>query len=100
MYRDYIFKIIVYCVSLYLILIKNSISVNFCGWIILLSHIYKDYVNQVRWPRWCEFFGIFLSMLLIKGGIELNNSLILFIGGLKFFAHMRELILKDNRYYY
>ena len=100
MYKDYIFRIIVYCVSVYLIVIKNSISVNFCGWIILLAHIYKDTVNQVIWPSWCEFFGIFLSILLINGGIKLNNYFILVVGGFKLLAHVRQLILKDNRYYY
>jgi len=100
MYQDYIFRIIVYCVSVYLILIKNSISVNFCGLTILLAHIYKDTINIPKWPYWCELFGIFLSMLLINGGIELNNYFILVIGGLKFLAHVRQLIFKDNRYYY
>jgi hypothetical protein len=100
MYQDYIFKIIVYCVSIYFILVENSISVNFCGWTILVAHIYKDTTNLVKWPYWCEIFGIFLSILLITGGIEINNNFVLVVGGLKFLAHLRQIILNDDRYYY
>ena len=100
MYQDYIFRIIVYLVSVYLILITNSISVNFCGWSILLAHIYKDTTNLSKWPYWCELFGIFISILLMMGGVELNNYFILVIGGIKFLAHIRQLIFKDNKYYY
>ena len=49
---DDIFRILVYCVSIYLILTKNSISINICGWIILIAHLYKDTTNMAYWPNW------------------------------------------------
>lgn len=94
------FRIIVYCVSIYFILIKKSVIINFCGWIILIEYIYKDTTNLVKLPYWCEFFGIFLSLLLIIGSIKINNCFVLFIGLLKLFAHFCEIILNDGRYYY
>ena len=62
---DYIFRFLVYCVSIYLILVENSISINFCGWTILIAHIYKDTTNLAKWPNWCEFVGMILSILLL-----------------------------------
>ena len=97
---DYIFRFLVYCVSIYLILVEDSISINFCGWSILIAHIYKDTTNLAKWPNWCEFMGIVLSILLINGGFKLNNYFILFIGVLKFLAHSRQYIFQDNNYYY
>ena len=100
LYIDYIFRILVYCVSIYLIIIKNSISINLCGWIILIAHIYKDITNLTDWPKWCEFCGIILAGILIKGGLKIDNYYIVFIGLLKLLAHIRQYILHDNRYYY
>ena len=100
MYQDYIFRIIVYCISIYFILFKKSLSINFCGWIILIAHIYKDTTNLIKWPYWCEIFGIFLSILLIISGIKINNNFVLVIGGLKLFAHLRQIMFNDDRYYY
>lgn len=100
MYQDFIFRIIVYCVSIYFILIDNSLSINFCGWVILFAHIYKDTTNLVKWPYWCEYCGIILSILLINGGIKLNNYLILLVWGLKFCAYIRQIIFNDDMYYY
>ena len=97
---DVIFQVIVYIVSIYLITIENSISVNICGWIILISHIYKDLTNLSEWPEWCECIGLLLAILLINGGININNYFILFIGIMKFFAHIRQCIFNDNCYYY
>ena len=97
---DYIFRFLVYCVSIYLILVEDSISINFCGWTILIAHIYKDTTNLAKWPNWCEFMGIVLSILLINGGFKLNNYFILFIGVFKFLAHSRQYIFQDNNYYY
>lgn len=94
------FRIIVYSVSIYLILIQNSILINFCGWSILFAHIFKDSVNLIKWPFWYEIIGIIIAILLINGGIKLNNYFILFIGILKILAHIRQIIYNDNRYYY
>ena len=100
LYYDNIFRLLVYCISLYLILIRNSILINICGWTILISHIYKDITNLNKWPQWCEYCGIIIGILLIYSGFKINNLFILFIGFSKFLAHIRQLIFKDNRYYY
>lgn len=97
---DFIFRILVYCISVYLIMIKNSIPINICGWIILISHIYKDLSNMSCWPYWCEYVGILLGITLIIGGIKIKNYFIVFIGVLKLSAHIRQYILQDDRYYY
>lgn len=100
LYIDDIFRILVYGVSIYLIITKNSITINICGWIILMAHIYKDTTNLTYWPNWCEFCGMILAGILINGGIKIDNYYIVFIGLLKLSAHIRQCILHDNRYYY
>jgi len=100
MYDDYIFRLIVYYIAIYLIITNNDIYINLCGWTILLSHIYKDLVTLIKWPKWSEYIGIILAILLINNGIKINNFFILFIGLSKLLAHLRQLILKDYRYYY
>tara|TARA_B100001094_G_scaffold332517_1_gene404966 strand:+ start:659 stop:961 length:303 start_codon:yes stop_codon:yes gene_type:complete len=100
MNKDNLFRIIVYSISIYLIFQNNSISINICGWTILISHIFKDITNLDKWPRWCEYVGIILSILLINGGIQISNYFIVFLGLSKFLAHMRQIIYNNNRYYY
>ncbi len=64
LYIDFIFTILVYVLSIYLIFIKNSISINLCGWIILISHLYKDITNLPYWPICYEFCVIILAVML------------------------------------
>ena len=97
---DVLFRIIVYLVAIYFISIKNSIPINIVGWIILFSHLYKDFTNLQKWPFWCEYIGIILAIILIYYGYQINNLVALLIGFLKLIAHFRQLVLKDNRYYY
>ena len=97
---DDIFRILVYCVSMYLILTKKTVYINICGWIILIAHLYKDTTNMAYWPVWCEFVGMILAVILIVGGIKIGNYFIIFIGLLKLLAHIRQCILQDNQYYY
>jgi hypothetical protein len=98
--KDELFRIIVYCVSLYLILIKHSVKINIVGWIILISHIYKDITNLDTWPIWCEMCGVLLAILLISGGLDISNYFVILLGILKLFAHIRQYLFKDNQYYY
>ena len=100
LHKDHIFRIVVYCISIYLILIKNSISINICGWIILISHLYKDIENLTSWPEWCELCGMILAGILIYSGIKIENYFIVLIGLFKLLAHIRQCILQDNCYYY
>ena len=44
MYKDNIFRLLVYSISTYLILIDKSIAINICGLIIIIAHIYKDII--------------------------------------------------------
>ena len=94
------FRVIVYCIALYLILTKGSITINLVGWIILISHIYKDITNLLTWPEWCEYCGLALAILLIRSGLDIHNYFIVFLGVCKSLAHLRQFILQDNRYYY
>ena len=98
--KDVMFKILVYFVSLYFIINKKSIFINIVGWIILLSHIYKDIMNNFNWPIWCEYCGIILALILFYQGLKICDYFIVIIGLLKIFAHSRQLKYKDNRYYY
>ena len=100
MYKDNIFRLLVYSISTYLILIDKSIAINICGLIIIIAHIYKDIKKFDKWPIWCDFFGIIIAIILIIEGIKINNYFISFIGILKFLAHTRQYLLRDNRYYY
>lgn len=97
---DICFRFIVYAISIYLILIKNSIIINISGFIILLSHIYKDITCLNKWPYWSEYIGFLLGLLLIYEGIKIKNIFIIFIGFIKIFAHIRQVIYNDDRYYY
>lgn len=100
LYIDNLFRLYVYLISIYLILIYNSLSINICGWVIIIAHIYKDITNLQKWPEWCEYIGLILSITLIINGNIIKNYFIICIGLLKLSAHIRQLFLKDNRYYY
>ena len=98
--KNTIFIISVYLISIYLIFIPNSTPINIIGYIILLSHLYKDFTKLDKWPLWCDFIGIILAIILMYNGLLITNYFITFIGLLKFFAHIRQIILQDNCYYY
>lgn len=97
---DYMFKFLVYLISIYLIIIKNSYYINIVGLIILLSHLYKDITGIKKWPVWCEFAGIILAVILIISAMKISNYYIIIMGIFKFFAHLRQFFFKDYRYYY
>lgn len=99
---DTIFQILVYLISIYLIFIKHSFLLNICGFIILLSHLYKD-LNKIQvWPQWTEYIGFLIGIILIYEGNNMKNKnyFVIFIGCMKILAHIRQFIFKDNRYYY
>ena len=48
---DNIFRIVVYTIGLYLLIIKNSVSINIVGIIILVAHLYKDINNLNEWIK-------------------------------------------------
>ena len=98
--KDELFRVIVYCISLYLIFIKHSVTINIVGWVILISHIYKDITHLDSWPIWCEYCGIILAILLICGGLNICNYFVILLGLLKLFAHIRQYFFHDNQYYY
>ena len=99
MYIDNIFRIIVYSICLYFICISN-ITINIIGYIILVSHLYKDITNLKTWPLWCEYCGLGIAFILIKEGYIISNYLIIFMGLLKFTAHIRQIVYNNNKYYY
>ena len=97
---DNIFRIVVYTIGLYLLFIKNSVSINIVGIIILVAHLYKDINNLNEWPHYTEYIGLLLGIILIIEGYKINNFIIIICGILKFIAHIRQFIFCDNRYYY
>ena len=102
-FKDNIFRIVVYLISIYLILNKTSILINTVGWIILVSHIFKDLSvskNTFRWTKWCEYIGLLLAIILLATGLQTSNYFIVGLGVYKFIAHVRQLYFEDNRYYY
>lgn len=97
---DNLFRVLVYLISIYLIIIRNSFTINIVGAIILLAHLYKDIGGIKKWPFWCEFAGIILAVILIISAMKISNYYVVIIGIFKFIAHLRQFILKDFRYYY
>lgn len=95
-----VFTTLVYVVATCLILTRNSVSVNACGWVILVAHAYKDVTNMAHWPKWCDVVGIMLACTLISGGTKIRSMLAVLVGSLKLAAHVRQLIFNNNRYYY
>jgi len=100
MQKDDVFRIVAYCVSIYLILIPNSTPINTVGWIIMVAHLYKDATGMTHWPHWTEFCGMVLAGVLVYSGWKIDNSFVVCLGVLKLAAHARQCILQDNRYYY
>ena len=94
-----LFRFIVYCISFYLLLIKNSKLINLVGLIILISHIIKDIIKFERWYYWCDYCGLILCLVLIIEGYNINNNFIILLGIIKCIAHLRQIIYKDNQYY-
>jgi len=100
MNKDSFFRISVYFISFYFLLIQKSLLTNLCGIIILLSHLYKDITGLDRWPKWTEYFGISIGSILIHQGINIHNNFVILIGILKLKAHLCQFINGDNQYYY
>ena len=57
-------------------------------------------INFTCWYNWCEWCGVILAGILINSGIIIGNYFIVFMGLLKLLEHIRQCILKENRYYY
>ena len=91
------FEMLVYIFGFYLI--TFTYNLQFIGLIIIISHLYKNITNMKTWPIWTEFIGIFISFILIKEGLKLKDLYIIFIGILKLYAHIRQIIKRDNKYY-
>ena len=98
-HSESLFKLIVYSISIYLIFIKESITTNVVGWIILISHLYKDIICLCKWPIWCELLGIILALILIISGIQICNYLIVSICLFKLLSHIRQYLIQDKCYY-
>ena len=99
-YNYLLFLIVVYSVCVYLVSIREFDWVQLTGWSILFAHLYKDVTKMKKWPKWCEYAGFLIGAILIYEGIRVSNYLIAVIGVIKFSAHVRQAILKDDRYYY
>jgi len=97
---DNIFRLIVYFIGFYLIVVKNSVYINIVGLIILIAHFYKDLSGLSKWPYYIEYIGLILGYILIYEGYLINNFIIIICGLLKFSAHIRQLLYNDNCYYY
>tara|TARA_Y100000768_G_scaffold227879_1_gene172049 strand:- start:6064 stop:6372 length:309 start_codon:yes stop_codon:yes gene_type:complete len=97
---DDIFRVVVYIIAIYLILVNNSGWINMVGWIILFAHLYKDITQMTCWPKWCEFVGLLLGIILIYNGYIIKNYFIVVLGAMKTIAHIRQYIWEDNCYYY
>lgn len=92
-----LFQLCVYLFGLYLTTL--NIKLKLVGLIIILSHLYKDITKMRQWPVWCDLGGLILSFILLQEGTKLNNNVVVLIGILKFYAHIRQLITNDNKYY-
>lgn len=97
------FHIILYLVVCPLLL-YNSIQQNnlilwICFFAILLFHLYKDIYQPEDWkiPSWTEPIGFCIGFALFYVS---NNILVKLLGLLKMLAHIRQLIFKDNIYYF
>jgi len=97
------FHIILYIVVCPLLL-YNSIQQKklilwICFFAILLFHLYKDIQQPEDWkiPSWTEpvGFGIGLALFYVS-----NNIFVKLLGLVKMIAHIRQLIFKDNIYYF
>ena len=96
---DNVFKIAVYVTSIYFIF-SSSIYISICGFTILLSHFYKDLKKIDTWPKWTEPIGFIIGLTLLYEGLKIHNYFSILIGFMKCIAHIRQIILNDNRYYY
>ena len=96
---DNLFRLIVYILALYFILIDNSKYINIVGFIILIAHLYKDITNLKKW-HYTEYIGLLLGYILIYEGYLIQNYFIITCGLLKCIAHLRQFIYNDDCYYY
>jgi hypothetical protein len=98
----FIFRVIVYMLSIYLIICGSTcvnISLVICGIVIFVSHLYKDLTNMKKWPKWTEYGGTILGLTLIINGIKCKKYCILILGIIKLSAHIRQFITNDDQYY-
>ena len=94
-----IFRIIVYLISIFFIFHK-SVNLKIVGFIILISHLYKDYTNMTSWPLWCDFIGILLGIIIVRESLIFKNSFIMIMGIAKILAHSRQILFNNNKYYF
>ena len=94
-----LFKVIVYIVGIYFLFIEHII-IKAIGIIIIIAHLYKDIYNFKKWPLICEYIGIIIALLLIYIGFIINNNIVFLIGLYKCYAHIRQLLYNDDKYYY
>jgi len=97
---DNIFRFIVYLSSIYFINNEKSNNIKIVGWGILIAHFYKDAVDMQQWPKWTDYIGLLMGIILIYDGCKLEEYVILIMGIIKMIAHIRQFTLNDNRYYY
>ena len=96
---DNLFRFTVYLISIYFIN-YNKYNINIIGYVILLSHFYKDAIDMKKWPIFTDYIGLFMGGILIYEGYQLEECFLLLIGIIKFFGHIRQLIKDDDRFYY
>ena len=95
-YLDISFQVGVYLLCFYLFT-QNTIYLKLAGLIILIGHFCKDCFKFKNWHPIANLFGVFVATILIFKSCQLPLQL---LGFLMFFTHTRQLVVRDNFYYY
>ena len=93
------FRLLVYTFAGYFIIKKKSKKTNTIGWIIIISHLYKDLTKLNQWPLWSEYIGSLIGLVLTYEGFKINDLIVLSVGLFKSKAHIGKLLL-NTKYYY
>jgi len=99
---QHVFKILLYGIVLpyllYTSYVKKNKIVLFCGFCILVIHIYKDFYNPLwKYPKILKMFGTICAYLIFIYG---DNNYIKLIGLLKLIGDTRKYIFHSEKYYF
>ena len=104
--KNYLFDILFWITSYYLINFKNKtkiyelavISLIFCHFIILIERYING--NEIKWPIFCEIIAIIIGIIFIYEGNLSRNILLVILGLIIIIGHIKKINNPHLPYYF
>ena len=104
--KNYLFDILFWITSYYLITFKNKtkiyelavISLIFSHFIILIERYING--NEIKWPVFCEIIAIIIGIIFIYEGNLNNNIFLVLLGLIMIIGHIKKINKPHLPYYF